>query len=136
MKMQYEKLVNREFVGAMQKLHRASVPGKLAFKIKRLGDALEEKRKAIVSEYQSELAEKFAARDEKGQIKRPAGDEANFDIDEAKRADFVKAQQAFMTREFSIEVPPLKSMDLENLPEITALDLKVLEPVYVDLSVV
>lgn len=136
MKMQYEKLVNRDFVGAMQKLHRANVPGKLAFKIKRLGDALEEKRKKIVSEYQTELAEKFAARDEKGQIKRPEGDPANFDIDETKREDFLKAQQTFMTREFTLDIPPLKSMDLEQLSEITAVELKVLEPVYVDLSVV
>ena len=108
-----------------------------AYKVKKLLDFLDRKGKEVQKRYLSEILEKFAERDEKGEIIYGEGNQG-FKIKEAEQDSYQKAQEEFDLEEFVLigaNGVPASKLQLQDLAPITfsAQEIATLEPL-VDLS--
>ncbi len=88
----------------------------MARDIRRIINALMRWKERIYQEYQTDLVEPFAKRDEKGEIVRdPSGAEL-FDIqDPKKEEEYNKALEAFNSRKATVKRDRLSLMSLDDL---------------------
>lgn len=128
-KMTYQQVSGFEFTRAMQKLAQTPMSTKVAYNIKKLADAMNKQREVISQEYQRDIVDKYAKKDEKGELVRPEGQPQGFDIDAEKVEEFQKVQEDFGKREFTIERFKLTLADLEQV-KLSASELTALEPIY------
>lgn len=128
-KMTYKQFMGFPFAQAMQKLSNQAYPAKTAYSLKKLVDSMTIQRKAIQTEYQT-LIDKYAKRDEKGEMIRPDGPQS-FDLDPAQKEAYDAEEAAFGKTEFTIERPKLM-LDMLGEQQFSATDLSALEPLIQD----
>jgi hypothetical protein len=116
----YEKISSPAFVMAMQKLTGAQFDVKTAYSVKKLADALQSAKNKVHQEYEKEVLQKYADKDEAGKLKQPI-----HLPDEVKDA-FLAAQEEFGKRTLTIDRGRL-TMDQLGRIQLSAQDLSALE---------
>jgi hypothetical protein len=84
--------------------------------------------------YKTEIMEKYAKRDENGKVMpSPDGNPNSFAFDESKQDEFVKAQEAYGSREVELAVTPFVLNDFKDI-RISPKNLNALGKLYVDVE--
>jgi len=122
-KTTYQQISNFQFQSAMHKLSSAPTDGHTAYFIKQMNAALKPLRERIVKEYESDVMEKFAQRDEHGKF-----DKQTFQPIADKEEEFKKAQDEFEARTVEIDRPQLPARILKDV-RLSALELEALDPI-------
>lgn len=128
-RMSYQQL--REINFSMQligKIFSTPLKGKTTLKMKKIFDCLISQSKIIQEEAAKELEEKFAKRDDKGEVIRPEKDPFGFEVDEAKGEEFATAREAFNKKEFVLHRPKMTLDELSDI-KFTVTELTTLEPI-------
>lgn len=124
------------FHAAIRKLCSGQFEVKLAYNIKRLGDKIKQAGKKMKWDFEKELQEKFAERDEKGEIKLDENDPSTlFTVADKDKEEFNKAEKEFGEVEIEIERNHITLANLGNM-NWSASELTFLEPIYVPLGLV
>lgn len=129
--LKYVDISSFEFAQAIQKIAQTPLDNKTACAIRRVTKSLNKVRDEISAKYQSDIVEKFAKKDEAGQVIRPKENPAGFDVAEGMEDEFVKAQEMFGKNEAVLET---KAMTPELLKDIklSARELEVLNNLFDD----
>lgn len=127
--MTYAK-TNGRFVQAMQKLTNLPLPTKAAYTVKKIADAISREKKTIALAFEKDILTNFAKRDEKGEIVRDEDGQPT--VDETKQVEFMKAQEEFGKREFTIDRQKLSLEVLASQNQLSASDLSALDPILED----
>jgi hypothetical protein len=110
---------------ALSKLNGAQLDSKTAYRVKKLHDAFESQMKKIRKAYTDEVVDKFAEKDEKGNLipeQCPWGFKLKADV---KQEDFDAANDEFHKREAIIDRPALTFGDLNGV-KISAAEISAL----------
>ena len=132
-KMKYSQVSNYGFMQAVQRLAGLQLHAKAVYSLKKIVDDLNAKKKVIADEYDADILEKFATRDEKGVIIR--SDDGGFTPKEELSDEFHKAQEAFGEREFTINREKLHLAMLGDA-RLSVNELNVIEPLFSDPEVI
>jgi hypothetical protein len=128
--MTYNQVSHVAFMNVMQKLTSTPLPTKVAYQIKRISEGLQQVRNRISDEYETEILNKFAKKNEDGSIFRPDGQGPNgFEIPDEQKAAFQEAQEKFGLREFTLDRFPVPLSALETM-RLSVGELTHLEPIY------
>ena len=129
-KLKFKQLGDYDFSQAKEKLYRS--PGaqnnEIACDIKNVVKQLNKAQDEIIEKYQTDIADKFAQRDEAGAIVRP--DKQNprvFEPDPEKEQERLAAEKAFGDNEFEINIRPLPLSHLGHI-KFAPIELEKLEP--------
>lgn len=126
-KMTYQQATSQQFVTAFQRLAGTQFSAQVAYKIKKLADHITRAKKQIAVEYEA-LVNQYAKKDEHGNLVKPEGG-MGFDVEESKQEEFIKAQEEFGKKEFTLEYEPFYLYEFGNA-QFTAADLSFLEPIW------
>lgn len=107
----------------MHKLSSAPTDGHTAYFIKQMNAAIKPLREKIVKEYEADVMEKFAKRDEHGKF-----DKQTFQPMDDKEEEFKKAQDEFEARTLEIDRPKFTAKFLKDV-RLSALELEALDPI-------
>ena len=136
--MTYKQITDPNFGQAMQFLTSQGMPIKVSYNIKKLTDAIQIARKQIGAEYHKEIVLEFAKKKEDGTIAHPLDADGKenkneFDIDEARKEELEKAQEAFGRKVYNINRDKIFLESLENM-KISASLLGALDPILTEMS--
>ena len=126
-RLKYKQVTDGNLIQALQKLVRTPLNTQVAYRVKKIADAYSKAREQIGKEYQEQVVEKFAEKDEKGVIIPDAESLGGFKINETDTTEFVAIHEAFGMKDFVIERDPLWVGDLGDV-KFSALELTTLEP--------
>lgn len=125
-KIPYKDVSDFNFQTALQKLAGATTDGHSAYKIKKVWVGVKKAREAIAEEYKKDIMPKYVKLDEKGEWTPET-----FQVDPAKEAEFIKAQDEFGAKVIEIDRPQLTMSDIRSV-QLSALEQLALEPVLDD----
>lgn len=128
--MTYSQASNFEFIRSMQKLAQTPMDPKAAYSIKRIADKLNSQRKAISEEYQKQIVELYAVKDENGGLKMKE-DGNGFVIVDGKEEEFKAQEKLFGEKTFKIERNKLH-IEMLTAVKLSAAELSVLDPILAD----
>ena len=112
--LKYNSFMAYPFVQSFQKLSSQSFGMQTAYKIKLIGEKLMKQREKVQGEYR-ELVEKYATRDEKGEMVHPDPKDTNgFDVKPELMEEYKAAETAFGLREFTVNVSQLTVKELDR----------------------
>lgn len=129
--MTYNQVSSFDFLRTIQKVAAIPTNPKTAYKIKKLVDAIQRQKKIISGEYQKEIVDTYALKDEKGELVKPKEGPHEFEVIPEKREEFQTAQNDFSTRTFKIDRTPLTIDELGDM-KITAAEINNLGPILAD----
>lgn len=124
-RMTYSQLTSFIFAQICQKLASTPTDGKTACRIRQITRGTNEARTKVIKEYEADITEVYAKRDENGVIIRPEGQPKGFTAAEGKEAESESAQEEFVKREIELECIPLTLADLKDI-KITPAELEAL----------
>ena len=130
--LKYNSFMAYPFVQSFQKLSSQSFGMQTAYKIKLIGEKLMKQREKVQGEYR-ELVEKYATRDERGEMVHPDPKDTNgFDVKPELMEEYKAAETAFGLREFTVNVSQLTVKELEKCEftpaELSQLDALIAHP--------
>ena len=125
------------FAPTMRKLSMAPAPIELANRFRKINDEIASFLENSTKVFQAEIVEKFAKKDEKGEIVWLNGEKTNYDIADGKLEEFQKAMADWDVKEIKIERKPLKLHELGRFyfapdKQLSAAELRLLEGIFVD----
>ena len=132
--IRYSDLSHIAFNEAFGIIEGTKTDGFTARKIRKMKEAIKRARDQIAKDWQDEVVEKFAKRDESGNIKVEPISELNpmgFVLDETKKDEFQKFYETFGERKAQIDRLPLNMVDLKDM-RISARDEEILAPILDD----
>lgn len=129
--VKYNEVKSFEFAQVMGKVSNTPTSLQNAAQIRNLVKAVNDAGEMISKAYGEEILEKYAKRDEKGEIIRPEGDPAGFTPDETKLDEFMQAQEEFGNREADIHYRPLTPAILADV-KLTARELDLLGTLFTE----
>jgi hypothetical protein len=116
----------------MQKLTSIPFPVKVGYSIKKITDDLTRQRKVMADEYNAEIVEAHAKRDEKNEIVRPEKGSPG-DFIPADPQKLAEAVEAFGDRSFEIKRNKIRLSELGDV-QLSVSELTVLEPLISDVE--
>lgn len=126
-KLKYSQFMAFPFSQSVQKLTSQNFPAKTAYQMKLLVEKMQKKREQISGEY-LQIVNRFASKDDKGEIVHPNPEDKNgFDIKPELMDEYKKAELAFGDTEFTLNVSQLSLDDLAKL-EFTPAEMDQLSP--------
>jgi hypothetical protein len=128
-KVKYKDVTSFEFNSAMQKIVTAPIETQKAEFIRKIFKQLKEVREIIGKEYEAEIMEKFAQKDEAGKILRPPEEPNGFLPVEGKDAEIMEANKVFGDREAKFSSYPLNPSILKDI-KLSGKDLDALGNFY------
>lgn len=114
-KMIYKNIMNFEFSSVMQKLVSTPTSNKSACMIRHIWKESERAKKQISEAYKDDIMNKFAERNESGDILVNPEDQGGFHPDPKRIDEFIKAQEDFGNTEFVFEWGPLRPSHLTDM---------------------
>lgn len=114
LKIKYKEFMSFGFQQAFGKVSQASYSPKIAYGIKRFGDALRTQQKKIQDDYAA-FVKTYAKKDEDGKYIHPEGNETQFDIPDDKMEEYKKEEVSFGEREFEIDRYKMPGFWLDTL---------------------
>ena len=131
--MKYKELTNKKFHATMQWLSNQRLAVKPGYQLMKIIQDLEKGLKVIASEWQN-LVDRYAEKDKDGQV---VFEQAfGFKPKEEIKEEAIKAASEFGDRLYQIDRNPLTLQDLQTIDKISANELILLSPIYVELSAV
>lgn len=131
MQVKYKILGGMEFAQALQKLASTPMSTKHAIRVQRLISALGEAREEISKEYNEEIVEKFADRDEAGNFKPADREGLPFGIKEGMHEEFVQAARAFDQKVAEVDTPKLFVTGIQEI-KLSPRDIDALSPILAE----
>lgn len=122
----YKDVSAFNFQTALQKLAGTSMDGHSAYKVKKIFAGVKKGQELVSEKYKAEIMPKFAKLDAEGKF-----DIEKFEVDPAKEAEFVKAQDEFGLQNIEIDRPKLTLQDIRNV-QLSPIEQLALEPVLDD----
>lgn len=131
-KVTYSEVTNTAFTQAVQRLANTPMNLRMAYSFKKIADAAIKLKKQIAKEYETDLLNKYAKKDEHGKLVVAESHEG-FVVDDANKEAFNKAEKEFGERTASLgrEKISLAFLDGYGL-KLTPADLKALECIFTD----
>ncbi len=122
-----------QFGQAMSKLVSTPVDQKTAYSIKKINDEFGVIKKKIAAEYQTEIIDVYANKNEKGELELDKENPGQFVPKENMVTALEQANDAFWNKQAKVDRPRLYLRDLEQI-KFSAMELTKLEALYVDVS--
>src|SRR5205807_2099583 len=120
-----------EFAQAIQKIHQTPVDNKTACAIHRAIKQLNKAREQISKDYQEKIVDRFAKKNEKGEVIRPSDNPSGFDVIEGQEEEFSKAQEDFGKTPFTMQTGPFTPQTFKDI-KMSGRDLEVLKEFFLD----
>lgn len=128
-KIKYKDVMSFEFNQAMQKIVNTPTEPAKAEQIRKIFKELKNVRDKIGKEYESDIMEKYAQKDEAGKIIRPKSEPTGFLPVEGKDAEIKAANDTFGDREAAFTVSPLNLAILKDI-KLSGKELDALQDFY------
>lgn len=119
--MKLKDVVNPEFIKAINKIGTTNVPILTAYRVMTVSSKLEQERQKF-DELRRALVNKYAPKDETGEIKKD--DKGQYSVDPEQIESFLKEINELL--EVDVETAKIKLSALGDKLEITALELQAL----------
>jgi hypothetical protein len=120
-KITYNQISNYDLVSAIQKIANTQLPIKVAYNVKKLVDQMTIARKKIGEEYQKEVVDLFAVKEEG----KPDS------IPDDKKEEMEKAQAAFGEKIVEIDRPKIHVHEIQNV-QLTVRELSAIDALIAD----
>ncbi len=131
-KISYKNLANQDMHNLLLKLNNTPITlNKNACAIHRVAGLLEKKLVEVREKFQSDILEKFALKDEKGNMK--FNEQGMAEPDPTRVEEYNKAVKAFDGGEITLEVVPLKPSNLVDI-KLTAKEIGLLGDFFTEMD--
>ncbi len=127
--MKYEDVMSYAFAQTLTKIVQTPMKIQAAKHVKLVAKLVEKLRKQIQDEFQKEIVDVYAIKNDEGKIVRPEHDPLGFDVTAEKKEEFTKAQTAFGEKIATIQAPPLTVQTLQEV-KITGSELESLKEMF------
>lgn len=130
-KVPYLALSSFEFAQVMQKITSVPTSNANANHIRKIMNEIEAARKIISEAYKTEIMEKYAKKNEAGELIRPEGDPAGFVTEDGKAEEYAQAETEFAKRMAIIKWRPMTPKTLADI-KISAKELNLLGALFTE----
>jgi hypothetical protein len=128
-KMKYKDIGGFKFVNMISKISSAPTSNKNACHIHNIVKRINQVREKMLADFDKELTQVYAKKDEKGKLIDDG--QGGLEIIDDKRDEFLKKQDEFGEREFTIDYRPLTPTVLADV-KLTAEDIGQLGPLFTE----
>lgn len=130
-KIQYKQLSDFTTAQTIQKIANTPTSVANANRIRKLVKELQGVRERVSKEYQTEIVDKFADKDENGKAKTDGNSPSGFAMSEENTAKMPAALEEFGKTEAEIEAMPLNASCLSDV-KLSATELESLHGMYLE----